>query len=146
MTRDVTPHDGETCQGCGGIYRFDTSVPSVRWNAAVRAAGLPEFLCLACIVRAFYTTSEPSFTARLSGDCFNGALIEVRVGSEPALDAAHVQDENNKLRRRIFQLETLTSAGMTVAEPVGVTAAAEDALPRVHPSEFRDSDGIKPVK
>lgn len=88
------------CNGCAGVYRFDTTVPSPTWNAVIRAQGIPEFLCTACIVRAFALAGR-SFTATLWGDDFNGLPIEVVVDSQPARDAEAIQQENNALRRQL---------------------------------------------
>ncbi len=65
------------CSGCGGPHPFDTTVPSVRWNAVIRKAGLPEYLCLTCIVSAFVKAGE-SFTAELIGGEHNFEPIEIR--------------------------------------------------------------------
>jgi hypothetical protein len=57
-------------------------VPSARWNAVIRGRGLPDYLCLTCIVEAFAARRE-SFTATLWGGVneFTGLPIEVKVGS-----------------------------------------------------------------
>lgn len=68
--------DANICGGCGGLYRFDTSVPSPLWNAVIRANGGSEYLCTACIVRAF-AKAKVSFTATLWGDGFSGEGIVV---------------------------------------------------------------------
>ncbi len=70
------------CDGCQGVYRFDTSVPSVLWNRVMRADGVErsELLCAACIVRVFAKAGE-SFTATLFGDGFNGVRIEVQINA-----------------------------------------------------------------
>lgn len=89
-----------SCSGCGGPHQFDTSVPSVLWNQVIRAAGLPEYLCTMCIVRAF-ARAGVSFTAELYGDDFHGLPIEVRINGEEAQAAAKIQDENNLLRHNL---------------------------------------------
>jgi hypothetical protein len=62
------------CQGCGGLYRFDTSVDNTDWNAVIRAQQLPEYLCLACIAREFRKAGK-DLTARLWGADFYGDTI-----------------------------------------------------------------------
>lgn len=103
----VPPPSGATtedpagvCSLCHGPYQFDTSIPSVIWNAVVRAQGLPEFLCLTCIVSIFAKANK-SFTAELSGKDFDGLPIEVRVNDVVASDAVEVQAENNRLRHEL---------------------------------------------
>lgn len=86
-----------SCSGCGGPHPFDTSMPSVVWNAVIRARDLPEYLCLTCIVREF-ARQRQSFTATLWGDEFSGVPIEVRVDNQPARDAHLVGEENSSFR------------------------------------------------
>ena len=86
-----------TCSQCGGPHPFDTTVPSVRWNAVIRANGLPDYLCLTCIVRAF-VNAEQSFTADLVGGEFHCVPIEIRVRSQDAVDAQAISEENTTLR------------------------------------------------
>ncbi len=85
------------CGLCGGPHPFDTTVPSVIWNRIVRAQGLPDYLCLTCIVRAFVAAKE-SFTAELIGINIATTAIEVRVDSRDARDAVLVSEENTELR------------------------------------------------
>lgn len=95
------------CQWCGGPHLFDTSVPSVRWNAVVRARGLPDALCLSCIVAAFAEAGE-SFTATLwsgSDGPFDGLPIEIRIGNQAATDAATISNENTALRARLAVID-----------------------------------------
>ena len=92
------------CQWCGGPHGYDTSVPSVMWNQNIRAAGLPDYLCLSCIVRAFARHGQ-SFTATLWGQEFNGTALEVRVDEAEALDARAVSDENTNLRAQLQAAE-----------------------------------------
>jgi hypothetical protein len=73
------------------------SVPSVRWNAVIRATHYPDYLCLTCIVKAFALGNE-SFTATLWGGFFDGMPISVRVNDQPAIDAAAMSVENTALR------------------------------------------------
>lgn len=70
--------DASRCGMCGDPYRFDTTIPSATWNAVVRAQGLPEYLCLNCIVKTFIAAKR-SFTATLWGGTFNGEAISVEV-------------------------------------------------------------------
>lgn len=95
------------CSRCGGPHPFDTTVPSVVWNATIRARGLEEYLCLTCIVTAFACFGE-SFTAELNGGPFQGGLpIEVRIRDCVATDAARISEENTALR---FQIASLAEA------------------------------------
>ncbi len=73
------------CEGCGGLYLFDTSIPSPLWNEVIRDHGLPEYLCLSCIVRAFAVAGR-GFTAVLSGAGVEGLPIEIIVNSHRARD------------------------------------------------------------
>jgi len=75
----------EQCQGCGGIYRFDTTIDSETWNRVIRANGLPEFLCSACIIREFVRRGE-GFTATLWGEEFNGTEITVSLAQRAAIE------------------------------------------------------------
>jgi len=85
------------CSGCGGPHPFDTTVPSVVWNAVIRANHLPDYLCLTCIVAAFVRVNR-SFTANLIGGGFHGIPIEVRVNGVVAQDASRISEENTRLR------------------------------------------------
>lgn len=91
------------CARCGGPHPFDTTVPSVRWNAVIRAHGLAEYLCLTCIVRAFAKSGE-SFTATLWGDGFGGLPISVAINGRQAQDAAAISEENTALRSSLFAI------------------------------------------
>lgn len=72
------------CSGCGGPHPFDMTVPSPLWNRVIRRAGLPDYLCATCILRAFVNAGE-AFTAELWGAEFKGDPIEVRLRSgQPA--------------------------------------------------------------
>jgi len=96
---DATP----LCVGCGGPHPFDTSLPSPLWNRVIRGAGLPDYLCTTCIVRAFVLAGE-GFTAELWGDVFKGVPIEVRVRSTVATAAADLGHENTALRAALGRL------------------------------------------
>jgi hypothetical protein len=63
-----------SCNLCGGPHLFDTTVPSELWNAVIRSAGLPDYLCLTCIVAAFAKVGV-SFRATLWSDEFNGLPV-----------------------------------------------------------------------
>ncbi len=93
------------CQSCDGLHRFDTSVPSVLWNAVIRKQGLPEYLCLSCIVREFVRAGT-SFTAELYGDGFSGVPLEILINSEQAQASKLIQDENNALRWKLSERES----------------------------------------
>lgn len=97
------PFGSLPCAGCGGPYRFDTTLPSVIWNHVIRAHGLPEYLCTTCIVREFAKAGE-SFTATLWGDEFNGVPIEVLVNGQGAVDATALSEENTGYRVQIADL------------------------------------------
>lgn len=92
------------CGGCGGPHQFDTSIPSVVWNAVIRAKGMSEYLCTSCIVREFVLAGT-SFTAELYGGALNGNRIELRVGGQVADDASKVSDENNALRVELAEAQ-----------------------------------------
>lgn len=93
--------DPALCTGCGGEYRFDTTLPSVTWNRVIRAQGLPEFLCTACIVRAFVLAGE-GFTAQLWSQEFNGVPVEFSIHSKTADSHAEMSEENTRLRAELF--------------------------------------------
>lgn len=124
ITQLVGGHAGR-CSGCGGVYRFDTSVPSVVWNAVIRAQGLPDYLCAACIVGVF-ARQKRSFTAILSGEGLDLVPIEIRIANNVALDAEAIQHENNDLRCQIRELQQAVNAG--------ATPSAEGATESAHPS------------
>ena len=94
------------CSDCGGPHQFDTSVPSVIWNAVMRKDGRegPEYICTTCIVREF-ALAGVSFVAELYGGGFSGLPIEIHINSEDARAAAKIQDENNALRWKLAQVE-----------------------------------------
>ena len=115
---------GNCCSGCGGLYRFDTSVPSAVWNRVIRAQGLPEYLCAACILRAFARRGE-SFTAELSGDDFNGTLIEIQINGRSARDAQHVTEENTALRSAIALIVSQMEQAGAVAWAARLVKATE---------------------
>lgn len=107
-TRDLNP----PCSKCGGPHPFDTTVPSVVWNGVIRQAELPDYLCAACIIRAFLDEGR-SFTAVI-----DEIPIEVRIDSMDAWDAKLLSEENTTLRARVRELEIQNraappSAGMT---------------------------------
>lgn len=109
MTTDAD-QIASVCSGCGGAYRFDTSVPSPLWNRVIRQQQLPEYLCTACIVRAFAKAGE-SFTASLSGDGFHGLLIEVRIDSAQSRATEELQERHIALRVKVMEtLSTLQEA------------------------------------
>lgn len=106
MTNDVDEVNSP-CQRCGGPHPFDTSVPSVVWNATIRSRGLPEYLCLTCIVEAFCCFGD-SFTATLWGGPFQGGCaIEVRIRGAVAADAAKLDEENSRLRAALMNAMTI---------------------------------------
>jgi len=98
--------DAPSCGGCGGPHRFDTSVPSVAWNAVIRARGLSEYLCTSCILREFVRDGR-SFTAELYGDGMSGIPVEFRIAEQVATDAAKINDENNALRSALDRIHEI---------------------------------------
>lgn len=90
----IAPPEKEnpTCAGCGGPHPFDTSVPSVDWNRVIRSQGLPEYLCLTCIVKAFATAKE-SFTASLWSQQWDGLPIQIAFPLKGAYGEGYVRDE-----------------------------------------------------
>ena len=103
----MTPLPGKNppCGLCRGPHPFDTTVPSVVWNRVIRAQGLPDYLCLTCVVRAFVAAGE-SFTAELIGAALVSTALEIRIDSRDAKDAVLVSEENTTLRARIQELES----------------------------------------
>lgn len=91
------------CSQCGGPHPFDTTVPSAHWNAVIRAQGLPDYLCLTCIVREFAKRGE-SFAATLTGDGFHRLPIEVRIGTQEARTAHLVSEQNTRVRAVLSSL------------------------------------------
>jgi hypothetical protein len=87
---DWQSDDAKVCAGCGGPYRFDTSVPSSQWNRIIRAQGLPEYLCTTCIMAAFAHAGE-GFTATFWGDGFTGLPIEVRINGAASREVAQLR-------------------------------------------------------
>jgi len=72
------------CGLCGGPHEYDTAIPDQAWKSVVRSRGLPDQLCLSCIVAIFVQANE-SFEAELYGppvDRFGSfPTIRVLVGS-----------------------------------------------------------------
>ena len=95
--------DTPPCTLCGGPHPFDTTIPAIIWNSVVRAAGLPEYLCLSCIITAF-AEKKISFTAVL-GIRGNAIPVEISIDSRSSQDAAIISNENTQLRARIRELE-----------------------------------------
>lgn len=114
------------CAQCGGPHDFDTSVPSVVWNAVIRTSNLPDYLCMTCIVREFVRMRQ-SFTAQLWNEEFNGINIEIVVEGQTANDAALVQEENNSLRN---QLSMMDERALITAKEVCVPSLS-DAIKEV---------------
>lgn len=102
--------DPPPCAKCGGPHPFDTSIPSPTWNAVIRAAELPDYLCLPCIVKAFIAAGQ-SFTATLFSDTMNGDEIEVTVNSALCQDVERLSEENNRFR--LAERERSTLDGLT---------------------------------
>ena len=88
------------CRGCGGPHPFDTTVPSAVWNETIRAAGLPDYLCLTCIVLEFARQGK-SFTADLVGDGLSFVPISIEIDGMIARDVIVVSRENTALRQRL---------------------------------------------
>jgi hypothetical protein len=111
---DARPAD--RCQGCGGRYDFDTSVPSAVWNEVIRGGGFPDYLCASCILAAFVKAGR-SFTATLWGEPFSGIPVEVKINGRGALDAEAVSAENNALRIQVRELTDQLAAVERAALP-----------------------------
>ena len=92
-----------TCGYCGGPHRFDTSVPSVLWNAVIRPLGGSEYLCLTCVAEAF-ARQGTSFTATLWGAGFNGLPIAVEINGAASTAAHDLGEENNWLRAALSEV------------------------------------------
>jgi hypothetical protein len=120
------------CALCGGPHDFDTSVPSVVWNAVIRTRDLPDYLCTTCIVREFVRARQ-GFTAQLWNEEFNGVSIEVVVEGQAAQDAALVQAENNSLRN---QLSMMDERAISAAKEIVASVSLPDAISVVE--EMRD--------
>lgn len=124
MTTEIAP----PCARCGGPHPFDTSVPSVVWNAVIRKAGLPEYLCATCILRSF-AMSNVSFTATLWGDRLDGVPIEVRILGAVALDAAAVSAENTALRVQVRELTEACKRLLTFNEELAIDVGVSGHYP-----------------
>jgi len=108
--------DGEVrCAHCGGPHPFDTVIPNPAWVRVVRAAGLPEFLCLTCIVAAFARAGE-GFTAVLYGQGLDGLAIDFRIGGKVATDAAVLVQANVDLTLRLREIRGTLRACAAVLE------------------------------
>lgn len=100
--RPVVQRDDDHCGECGGHCAFEASVPSVLWNRVVRPLGGSEYLCLACIVKAF-ARAGVSFTAELSGDGFHGLPIAVEINGAVSTAPQELNEENNRLRVQLHE-------------------------------------------
>ena len=105
----MSDNKNPTCSGCGGPHPFDTTVPSVVWNEVIRGDGLPDYLCMTCIVAAFVRVGR-SFTASLVGSSFHCEAIEIRIHNKAATDAERISEENTRLRVSIFELQSKIDA------------------------------------
>lgn len=103
----VSQEENPSCVKCGGPHPFDTSLPSPTWNAVIRAADLPDYLCLFCILKAF-VKAQQGFTATLWGESFNGDRIEVIVDGAHSTDVERLSDENNELRISVRELSAFS--------------------------------------
>lgn len=97
---DTQRATADVCGGCGGAYRFDTSVPSVLWNRVIRPLGGSEYLCTACIVRAF-AKAGVSFTAELWGEDFGGLPIGVDINGAALTVVRELNEENTSMRAEL---------------------------------------------
>lgn len=125
MTADDTARlvdvdDGQPCHRCGGPHQFDTSVPSVEWNEVIRGSGLPDYLCLSCIVLAFGSVGR-GVHVTLWGGPFHGLPLALHFNSRRAQSTARVQDENNRLR-------ALVKEGQSSEAKVQALEAREQAI------------------
>jgi hypothetical protein len=69
----------------------------------IRGAGLPDYLCLTCIVRAFVEAGE-GFTAQLWGPGLDGLPIEVLVNGAQARSMAALSEENTTFRSALIKI------------------------------------------
>lgn len=127
------------CGGCDGPHRFDTSVPSVLWNRVVRAQGLSDYLCTACIVRAF-AKAGVSFTATLYGDGFDGLPIAVEINGATATTAHEVSEQNNTLRAALWDVHDRARA---VLDGAFASAASPERAQRVKPHGRARGQGVR---
>ena len=121
----MKPLDADpTCGGCGGPHPFDTSVPSPLWNRIIRGAGLSDYLCTTCIVKAFVLAGE-GFTATLWSPDFNGVALEVIVNGDAGRSAVALGEQNNQLRASIIKVTGILNEVIDEAtKPVGPPASA----------------------
>lgn len=100
------------CDLCMGPHAYDTSVPSVIWNETIRKIGMPDYLCLSCIV-CIFAMDERSFSAVLYGPDLHGVPIEVQINSAAARDAVRVQEQNNELRNALLSIADIVQPALT---------------------------------
>ena len=127
------PELNPACSGCGGPHPFDTTVPSVVWNAVIRAKELPEYLCLTCVVREFVREGR-SFTASLCGDGLSRVPIEIRIGGKVAYDAEAISEENTALRVKLRAARAGREQLVEIDED-GVVRGPEEVLAAVPAKE-----------
>lgn len=100
------------CRGCGGPHPFDTTLPSVTWNALIRSRpDYHDYLCTTCIVREA-ALAEQSFTAELWGEEFDGLPIEVRIRGVEATTSKALNDQNAQLRYALAELVRVSERAM----------------------------------
>jgi hypothetical protein len=113
------------CGRCGGPCLFDTSVPSVLWNRVVRPLGGSEYLCASCVIAAF-ARAGVSFTAELHGGGFGGLPIAVEINGTAATVPLELNEENNRLRVRIQELESQLAAVPVVPPSISVDDLSDE--------------------
>lgn len=121
------------CQGCAGPHPFDTTIESALWNDVIRRAGLPDYLCLTCIVDAF-AKAERSFTGDLCGGGFGFVHFEFVFNGRKPEDLQLVAEQNNILRVALRDIgHHANSVLSAVCRPTptvapGASGNAEDAM------------------
>jgi hypothetical protein len=105
------------CSLCGGPHPYDTSIPSVLWNRVIRGRGLPDYLCMTCIVKAFAETGE-SFTANLTCGA-PGTMVEVVINGAASNGADLLEAENTELRMALWSIQDQTQKTLNkITKPV----------------------------
>jgi hypothetical protein len=132
------------CDQCRGPHVFDTSVPSVLWNQVIRGAGLPDYLCTTCVVRAF-AAAGVSFTAHLYGEGFNGTPIDVTVRGVEPQTVELLEEQNNVLRVALCDVAPSHPALVAAREPVEEPEPSEALTPQRWETTIRPVPTPQPI-
>ena len=135
------------CVGCGGPHPFDTTIPSTTWNRIIRGAGLPDYLCTTCIVKAFAMAGE-TFTAQLWGDGFSGLPVEFSVAGVTATSHAEMSEENTQLRARLTKTSEpkmfpIQSERGHRAHPTEIPWSVADRAYSVYRADYGDGQSLE---